>query len=300
MILLVGATGRLGTALAKRLLDDGVPFRAACRDVAQARSLIDRGVEVVALDVETGHGVSEAIAGSTKVVTCIHGLMGRSRASIERIDVRGHAALIDAARAAGVGRFVYVSALGASPDHPSEFWRAKFGTEQYLKDSGLEYVVLRPSAFMDLYAHDLIGAAVLRGKPVVILGSGTMARNMIAVDDVAAVAVAALSRPDLAHETIEIGGWESLTERDVADVYARLSGRRAKIYTVPAAALPALATVIAPLHAGVGRLLRLPLQIAGREELHLDSTAWTTRLGIDPVRLRDYAARRLTAADRAG
>ena len=51
-------------------------------------------------------------------------------------------------------RFVYISALGASPDHPSECWRAKARAEQHLKASGLDYVILRPRAFMDLYAHD--------------------------------------------------------------------------------------------------------------------------------------------------
>jgi NADH dehydrogenase len=173
MILLVGASGRLGKAVAKRLLRDGVPFRAACRNVGKAQWLLERGVDVFPLDVESGVGLGEAMAGSDKVISCIHGLLGRSSRSIEAIDVRGQAALIDSAAEAGVERFVYISALGASPDHPSEFWRAKARTEQHLKASGLKYVILRPSAFMDLYAHDLIGAPVMRGKTVFILGSGT-------------------------------------------------------------------------------------------------------------------------------
>ena len=164
MILVVGATGRLGRAVALRLLQDRIPFRAACRNVTKARWLEERGVEVLRMDVESGAGVKEAISGASKVVSCIHGLLGRSRHSIERIDVRGQAALIDVAADAGVKRFVYISALGASPDHPSEFWRAKALTEQHLKASELNYVILRPSAFMDLYAHDLIGAAVMRGR----------------------------------------------------------------------------------------------------------------------------------------
>lgn len=296
MIMLIGVTSSLGKAIAEQLLVAGIPFRGACRNRTKAKSLTDRDVDVVQIDLDNRSGLADALAGSTKVISCVHGLLGGSRASIERIDIQGQRSLIDAAAEAGVARFVFISALGASAQHPSDFWRAKACTEQHLKASGLEYVILRPSAFMDLYAHDLIGAAVLRRKPVIVLGSGKMARNLIAVDDVAAAAVAALMREDLANATIDIGGWESVTERDIAALYANLSGNRAKLFSVPTVALRLLAAMLSPFHAGVGRLLRLPLQLEGREDLHLDSSSWTAKLDIDPVRLRDFAERHIRAA----
>lgn len=295
MILLVGATGRLGKAVAERLLQDGISFRATCRNVAKAQWLAERGVEVRALDLRSGKGLAEAMRGVSRVVSCIHGLLGKSRNSIERIDVRGQAALIDAAANARVDRFVYISALGASPDHPSEFWRAKAQTEQYLKASGLNYVILRPSAFMDLYAHDLIGDAVMRGKTVFLLGRGTTPRNMIAVADVADAAIKALLRADLVGQTIEVGGWDNPTEREIAALYARQSGKPLKLRAVPPIALKTLAAVIAPFHAGVGHLLHLPLQLAGRKDLLFDASSSVERLGINPVRLRTYVERRLKA-----
>jgi uncharacterized protein YbjT (DUF2867 family) len=294
MILLVGATGRLGKAVAERLLQDTIPFRAACRKPAKAQWLVERGVEVLPLDVESGAGIAEAVAGTSKVISCIHGLRGRSSRSIEKIDVLGQAALINSAAEAGVERFVYISALGASPAHPSEFWRAKARTEEHLKGSGLEYVILRPSAFMDLYAHDLIGAPVMRGKTVFILGSGTTARNMIAVSDVADAAVEALTRHDLAGLTVEVGGWDSPTEREVAALYAGLSGKPLKVRSVPPVALRALAAAISPFHAGVGHLLRLPLQLAGRWDMLLDPSSPVERFGTSPVHLRDYAQGKLS------
>ena len=288
MILLVGATGRLGKAVAERLLQDGIPFCAACRNIGKAQWLVERGVDVRALDVESGASISAAMIGVTKVISCIHGLLGKSRHSIERIDVRGQAALIDAAADAGVDRFVYISALGASPNHSSEFWRAKAGTEQYLKASGLDYVILRPSAFMDLYAHDLIGAAVMRGKTVFLLGRGTTPRNMIAVADVADAAVKSFSRADLIGQTIEIGGWENPTEQEIAALYSRQSGKPLKLRTLPPLALKTLAAVISPFHAGLGHLLRLPLQLAGRTDLLFDASSSVAGLAADPVRLRTY------------
>ncbi len=293
MILVVGATGRLGKAVAERLFEQNIAFRAACRNPAKASWLSDRGVEVVRLDIESSAGLTEAMAGVSKVISCIHGLLGRSPHSIERIDVRGQARLIDAAVGAGVDRFVYISALGASPDHPSEFWRAKARTEAYLTASGLENVILRPSAFMDLYAHDLIGAGVIRGKTVWLLGSGNMPRNLIAVWDVADAALKALSSDDLAGRIIEIGAAGNPTDREVAALYARLSGRPAKVRSLPPLALSVLAAVIGPFHAGIARLLRLPLQLAGRADVRLDASISMNCLGIRPIGLRDYARSRL-------
>ncbi len=295
MILIVGASGRLGRAMAERLLQEGVPFRAACRNAAKAHWLAERGVDVVPLDLESREGLAASLIGVTAVISCIHGLLGKSRQSIQRTDIDGQERLIDASAQAGVKRFVFVSALGASPDHPSEFWKAKARTEHYLRESGLEFVILRPSAFMDLYAHDLIGAAILRRKRAILLGAGDSPRNLVAVADVAAAAEKALCQADLAGRTIDFGGWENLTDRDVVAVYARLTGEAAKVRTIPAGLLRIASVLITPFHAGIARILRSPQLLAGRRDLCIDTPNAADRLGIEPVRLADYAKARFDA-----
>ena len=89
---------------------------------------------------------------------------------------------------------------------------------------------------------------------------------------------------------IEIGGWENLSEREVASLYASLGGRKAKVRSVPAGILKLLAAAITPFHAGAGRLLRLSLQLEGREDLRFDASSMK-RLAIDPVRLHEFALR---------
>ncbi len=294
MILLVGATGRLGRAVAERLQGENIIFRAACRDPDKAQWLRDRGVEVVELDLASRASVAGLMARTDKVITCIHGLLGKSRHSIRRVDIEGHKYLIDAAAEAGVGRFVYLSAAGASPGHSSEFWRAKAKTEAHLKASGLEYVILRPSFFMDLYAHDLIGAAVLRGRTAFLFGDGNKKRNMVAVSDVAKVAVKALSAPDLGSCTIDIGSVGNPTDREVAALYADLSGKPGRVRSIPLPMLKILSAAAAPFHAGISHLLRLPVQLAS-EDLRLDTTASIAPLGITPVSLREYACGRVEA-----
>jgi len=87
------------------------------------------------------------------------------------VDELGHKALIDAARAAGVQRFVYVSGMGAASDHPIDFFRTKYEGERYLERRGLEHVILRRSAFMEWHAHAFNGANILKTGKTTLIGS---------------------------------------------------------------------------------------------------------------------------------
>jgi uncharacterized protein YbjT (DUF2867 family) len=123
---------------------------------------------------------------------------------------------------------------------------------------------------------------------------------MIAVADVADYAVKALAMDDLAGLTIEVGGWDNPTEREVGALYADLSGKPLKLRSVPPLALRALAAAIGPFHAGVGHLLRLPLQLAGRRDLLFHPLSPVGRFGTSPVHLRVYAQGKLRAGEAGG
>lgn len=288
MILVVGATSRLGRAVVGELLAGGWPVRAACRHPAAAADLLALGAEVVAIDLRTPASFAPALDGVQRVFTAVHGLTGRPGDSLAKVDVEGHIALIGAA-AGRVERFVYTSAMGAAPDHPVPFWRAKAEVERRLTRSGLSFTILRPSAFMDFHAHQLIGAAVLAGKPVNILGRGDARRNLVAVCDVATAAVAALTTDRYLGRTLEIGSPDSLSDLEVADLYARLSGRPAKIRSLGPGALRVLSVLIRPFHAGAANILRIPLQTEGRTEPPFDASGMAEILGRAPLTLAAYA-----------
>src|SRR5919205_1181972 len=101
MVLVVGATGQLGGLITRRLLE--------------------RGVDVV---ITTANAVGRGGADT-----------------VEAVDLAGNRALIDAARAAGVGQFIFVSALGSAPDSPVPFMRAKGHTEAHLRASGMPFAI---------------------------------------------------------------------------------------------------------------------------------------------------------------
>ena len=183
--------------------------------------------------------------------------MSRGKNRSEAVDDAGHRSLIAVARDAGVTRFVYTSALGAAPDHPVDFFRTKWALEQYLASSGLAYVVLRPSALMEWHAHTFNGKGVLDHGRAVILGPGTKRRNFVAARDVAAIAARVLTGEVPRERVIAIGGPDTFTNDEVAQLYARIAGVPARISHVPRGVLSAMGTIARPFHPGIARVMRL-------------------------------------------
>ena len=170
MILIVGATGVLGSATTRRLLIAGHPVRAMTRTPAKAAELGQLGAEIVQGDLREPDSLRRACEGVDQVLAAAHSLLGRGREASKYVDDAGHKQLIDIAKAAGVQHFVYPSVNGASPDQPVPFARIKYDVEQYLQRSGLSYTILRPTAFMEWHAHIFIGQPILEQGQVTLFG----------------------------------------------------------------------------------------------------------------------------------
>jgi uncharacterized protein YbjT (DUF2867 family) len=294
-VLIVGATGRLGKALTAELLGRGHKVLAGYRSSRVAEELRTMGAELVPLDLRRPQGFAAALDGAGQVVTAAHGLTARAADSIARVDVEGHKALIAAAERQGVRRFIYTSAQGAGPDHPASFLRAKAQVERALAASALNWTIVRPTAFMDLYAHELIGKRVLAGKPAMLLGRGNQRRNLVAVADVATAIARIADQDGFSHRTIEIGGPDNLTDREVATLYGQLSGKPVRIRSLPAPVVRLLASIIRPVHSGVTNILRFSQQVDGGEPLTFDASAMPELLGRDPTNLESFARARMNA-----
>jgi uncharacterized protein YbjT (DUF2867 family) len=254
MILIVGATGYLGNATARRLLATGESVRAMTRTPAKAQNLQELGAEVVQGDLRDEASLRRACQGADRVLVAAHSLMGRGKESSKFVDDIGHKQLIDAAKKAGVQHFVYTSALYASPDSPVLFSRIKAGVEKYLKYSGLSYTVLKPTAFMEWHAHNFIGKPILEEGKVTLLGPGENPLNFVAADDVARFAVIALTDPKAVGQTIEIGGFDNCTRKEVVALYEKYCDRQAKVSHMPLAMLRVLSPLIKPFNAGLSQI----------------------------------------------
>jgi uncharacterized protein YbjT (DUF2867 family) len=257
-ILIVGATGMLGRATALSLLADGQRVRALVREPARAPTVVTElqraGAELMVGDLTDPASLERACKGALRVFACAHALLGRGAQRSAQVDHVGHSSLVAAAMSAGVPRLVYTSALGAREDHPIDFFRTKYEIEQAVRESTIPYTILRPSAFMEQHVHGLIGKPLLDKGIAVLVGPGRKRRNFVAVPDVAAFAALALRGDALANRTLEIGGPDNISNRDIAAMYM-LRSKQGRVLHAPLGLARAAATVARPLHEGIARVL---------------------------------------------
>jgi uncharacterized protein YbjT (DUF2867 family) len=224
-ILVTGATGFVGHAIVHELRAQGRDVRALVRDPRRAERLASWNVELATGDVTDASTLARALDGCTHVVHLVAIIRG-SDADFERVMIRGTRNLVEAARVAGVERFVLMSALGTSATTRGlvPYWRAKWQMEQDVAASGLGHAILRPSF---VFGRDggVLPTFVrqVRYSPVVtILGPGRSRLQPIWIDDVAAYVARAVYLADAADRVFKLGGpdvvsWNALYRR-IADV----------------------------------------------------------------------------------
>jgi NADH dehydrogenase len=225
MILVVGATGSVGGKIARRLLDAGKRVRILVRPGSDYQALVDAGAEPVMADLKDRHSLGAAVAGVDTVVTTANSAKRGGDDNPRTVDLEGNANLIDAAKEAGVGHFIFVSALGAEPNSPIEFLAAKGKTEEHLRHSGMSYTILAPNMYIDVWVGMVVAGPAREGREVEYVGSGERKHSMIVEDDVAAFAAAAVDNPEARNQYLALGGPEPVCWRDCVAVFESALGR---------------------------------------------------------------------------
>ncbi len=252
MILVVGATGRVGREIVKQLRQQRRPVRALCRTEAKARSLRDAGVDVVLGDLADRQAIEKACHGTDTIISTMTSLNPRAwRAPYrpEAIEGDGHRNIMATASRVAVKQFIYLSAVGVEhPDAPRQF-RIKRQVEEIVTASGVPYTILRPAGFMESLVPMLDVMRRFRIAP--LPGRGTSPTSYIAVEDVAQVAVQAAGRPEAHEATIEFGGPEDLSNRQCVQIAAKVLGTPARICPVPLSLLHVAGTFARPVSPGL-------------------------------------------------
>lgn len=241
MTLVVGATGLLGTEICRRLSAAGKSVRAMVRetsDPAKKSILKELRAELVEGDLKDRASLDRACQGATAVITTPVALGSKQEGdTFETVDLRGQISLVDAARAASVQHFVFVSVSGNFGKHGSNpLVDAKRAVEKHLRQSGLTYTILRPSVFMEIWLSPHLGFDFQNAKAT-IYGSGQNKISYVSLHDVAQLAVEALSNPAARDAVIELGGREALSPLEVVGIFEELAGRSFERQLVPEEAL---------------------------------------------------------------
>ena len=156
---------------------------------------------------------------------------------IQTTDLQGLTNLIDAAKSARVGHFIYTS-FSRNIDLDFPLRNAKRAVERHLQGSGMTYTILRPGYFMEVWLSPAVGFDAANVKAA-IYGDGNQELSWIAMCDVAEFAVQSLAAPAARNATIELGGPEALSPLQVVKVFEAMQGRTFEVHFVPADALKA-------------------------------------------------------------
>jgi uncharacterized protein YbjT (DUF2867 family) len=213
LILVTGATGHVGSHVARLLRERGATVRAFVRDRDRAAARLDAGIELAVGDFEDRASLRAALAGTDTLFL--------ASANHPR-QAEHEMTSIDAARDAAVTRIVKLSAIGAETGSPLSFWDQHGRIEEHLQRTGLPAVVLRPSGYMQ---YLLASADQIRQHGALFAPLAGAANALIDTRDVAAAAVIALTTNAHVGQTYVLTGPELLTYDRIAAEIGSAVGR---------------------------------------------------------------------------
>jgi uncharacterized protein YbjT (DUF2867 family) len=227
LILVSGATGQQGGAVARSLLGRGIGVRALTRDPdkPEARELAELGAEVASGDLEDRSSIVQVLDG-------VHGMF-----SVQQVwetgvegEVRQGVMLADAAKGAGVDHYVYSSGGSAHRETGIPHFESKWEVEKHVRGSGVPYTVLRPVFFMQNWEYmrePILGGTLPQpldpDKPF----------QMLAAEDIDVFAAMAFEDPErwIGRE-VDLAG-DEMTMPEIADTFSRVIGRQVDYFQVP-------------------------------------------------------------------
>ena len=245
-VAVVGATGFVGRHVVPHLEAAGHRVIAVSRD-ARRRSGWGERVESRAADIVTGSGLEAAMAGAEAVVNLVAIARESGKETFEGYNVRGTGRVVIAAEHAGVRRIVHLSALGVADDPKLGYLGSKWRGEQLVRESALEWVVLRPSLLFgrgDGF-FNIVKTTLKWWSPgiVAIPGKGDARFQPLAAADLAIAVEKSLTDPERAGQVYELGGPDHFTYREIVDEVMSVTGMRRLKLGMPIPLISALTFV---------------------------------------------------------
>jgi uncharacterized protein YbjT (DUF2867 family) len=239
MILVTGGTGYVGSRLVQKLVEQGRPVRLLVRDTAEGMRKFPTGVEFARGDVTEPETLPAAMAGVETVIHLVAIIRERGGLTFEKVNYQGTVNVVDAEKEAGVRRHLQMSALGVLRDPNFPYHDTKYRAEQYVKASGLDWTIFRPSIIFgtgDQFFSTLAGLAKLPA-PFVLPDGGTAQFQPVWLWDVIDAFIAALDDPLTIGQTYELGGPEIMSYKEMVSVLMDVTGKHRPMLPLPAALL---------------------------------------------------------------
>jgi divinyl chlorophyllide a 8-vinyl-reductase len=232
-ILVAGATGTIGRAVVKRLVDDGHAVTALLRAGATSAVLPEfAGARLAQADLNDPAQLAQVCAATTPdiVISCIASRSGAPK-DAQAIDYEANAALLAAALGAGARHFILLSAICVQKPLLA-FQHAKLAFEAELIASGIGFTIIRPTAFFKSLSGQV--KRIKAGKPFLIFGDGNLTRcKPISDGDLARFIASAIDNPEALGKILPIGGpGPAISLREQGELLCEVAGKPARFKSV--------------------------------------------------------------------
>jgi uncharacterized protein YbjT (DUF2867 family) len=240
-VIVTGATGYVGYHVVKALLEAGhgvvaVSRKGARSSTASGKDLgILEGARYVVGDVASGAGLKEAAQGCDAMIHLVGIIAQNNDQTFQRVHVDGTRNVLEAAKSAGVKRYLQMSALGAASGAASRYSATKFEAEELVRGSGLEWTIFRPSLIFGV-GDDFFGRVLknLVATPVVPqIGDGSFPFRPVWVGDVAQSFVQSLTNPATIGQIYDLVGPKEYTFRQLLDLEMQTLGAKKPVVPAP-------------------------------------------------------------------
>lgn len=241
VVLVAGGSGFIGSHIVRKLLQKGHKVIIMSRSPARARAGAPAGVEVRQGDVADAESLRKAMTGVDTVINAVqfpnHPVENpRKGYTYWKVDAEGTTRQVEAARAAGVKRFVYLGGAGTREGQTAPWFRAKLAAEKAVRESGLAWTIFRPSWVYGPEDRSLNKfVAFARFLPFIpVIGSGKTRVQPVFVDDLAEAVAQSIGLEKAAGQVYEIGGPQELTMDEIIRTMLRVMGKRRPLLHHPA------------------------------------------------------------------
>ena len=261
-VLVAGATGALGRHVCELAAEAGFRVRALGRDAASLKQVSGAHERIVA-DALVPRELDGVMDDVTHVFSCLGASVlptpGSGRASYRHVDTPANCNLVDAARDAGVDKFVYVSVGVPDTLGDLEYVSAHEKVVEHLRSSGMAYAVLRPTGFFSAFASVFEMAS--KG-PLPGMGDPEAKTNPIDDAELAAFGVRALTE-DVGER--KLGGPEILSRQQIGELAFAALGKSARFRHMPAWVVRSVATLVRPFNARMADITRFYLAASSHD-----------------------------------
>jgi len=252
-LLVAGGSGFIGSHIVRELIEHSP--ESAVRILTRktkAESPWGPRVQYAAGDVTVPQSLTALLQGVDVVIHCVqfpnHPVENPAKGwTYERVDGQGTWNLVNACMPAGVHRFVYLSGAGAGPGRSEPWFHAKHEAEQAVRQSGMEYAILRPSWVYGPEDRSLNRFVMLaRRSPVIpVIGNGRSRVQPVSVFDVAKVAALSATRAQAPNAVFELGGPEELSMNEILRTVQKILGKRRILMHSPVVVMKLVTRVLA-------------------------------------------------------